>query len=247
MSRKFGNRGDSVFLYGYHSVLSAIRNDERHKRVLYLTESAHSRIDDSLLRSVDVELTITDTGALDKMCGSDSVHQGIVLECKPLDFLDSSETFIFSSASLLVALDQITDPHNVGAIMRTCVAFGVDGIILPRRGGAPQSAVLAKSASGALDMIPILESRTFSKTLTEFSAMGFTIIGLDSQAEDSFPQCISTTTPPHILVFGSEGKGLRQNTRESCTHLAKLEMPGAIKSLNVSNAATLCLSIAKGL
>ena len=263
MSRraKFRKAGahDSLFLYGIHAVNSALKNPDRRKSVLYATESALSRLDESAVKSGGVKIEMSKPQRLESLTARDAVHQGAVLRCEPLDVLDSSELFLFQEASLLLALDQITDPHNLGAVLRAAVAFGVDGIIAPHRHSAAQSAVTAKSASGALDMVPLMETRSLFKCLGELAQMGFETIGLDSAAPHNASEVLRTGNAPNnasnnapekarqiVLVLGSEGKGLRQKTRESCTILARLDMPGAIKSLNVSNAATLCLALAKG-
>jgi len=162
----------------------------------------------------------------------------------PLDLLDASELFHLADARLLLALDQITDPHNVGAILRSAVAMGVEAVLMTSRNSALETAVLAKSASGALDMVKLVHLRNLSKGLEELNAMGFTTIGLDSEGPLILESTLTETKGrPVCLVLGSEGKGLREKTRETCTALARLDMPGAIKSLNVSNAAALSLYI----
>ena len=147
--------------------------------------------------------------------------------------------------AITVMLDRVTDPHNVDAILRSAVAFGVSAVLVTRRNSAVETAVLAKSASGALDMVSMIEVRNLTKALDELAKMGFSTIGLDSEGPLVLEQTVEQTSgAPITLVLGSEGKGLRQQTRETCAHLARLDMPGEIKSLNVSNAAALALYIA---
>jgi 23S rRNA (guanosine2251-2'-O)-methyltransferase len=168
------------------------------------------------------------------------VHQGVVIDARPLAarrLTDLSET------NLLLVLDQVTDPHNVGAIMRSAVAFGVDALITTARHSPSESGVLAKAASGALEHIDHIEVRNLAEALEEIGKAGFQTIGLDSdggvELEDAFAE------PRVALVLGAEGKGLRRKTRETVTTLARLDMPGPIRSLNVSNAAAVALYAAR--
>ena len=229
-------------LYGTHAVRAALANPERQAHKLIGTEKALARIADS--RSVARE--IVEPAVLDRLVGRDAVHQGIVLECDPLDRIDGSELFQLADAKLVLALDQVTDPHNVGAILRSAVALDVDCVIVTSRDSATETGVLAKSASGALDMISIAEVRNLSRSLLELQGMGFACIGLDSEGSGDLAVTLrSSWTTKLAIVLGAEGRGLRENTRETCDVLARLDMPGRIKSLNVSNAAALALYLAR--
>ena len=141
----------------------------------------------------------------------------------------------------LVALDQVSDPHNVGAILRSCAAFAVDALIMTSRHSPHETAVLAKSASGALDHVPLMRVQNMVRTLEALKESGMTLVGLDSEADETLEAVMPAG--PVCLVLGAEGKGLRQSTRATCTHLARLDMPGTIASLNVSNAAALSLYV----
>ena len=143
----------------------------------------------------------------------------------------------------MLILDQVTDPHNVGAIMRSAVAFNAGALITTARHSPQESGVLAKAASGALELIPLVEVRNLSDALSEVAALGFHTIGLDSEGGAELEQSFSAKKV--ALVLGAEGKGLRQKTRETVDTLARLDMPGVIKSLNVSNAAALSLYAAR--
>ena len=233
---------DRLYLYGMHTVTAALENPARNKFVLHVTENALSRLDERVVRNTKVAVELTQANALDKMVTADAVHQGVVLECAPLATLDASELFHLADSRLLLVMDQITDPHNVGAILRSAVAMGVEAVLMTSRNSAVETAVLAKSASGALDMIRVVSLRNLTKGLDELNQMGFATIGLDSEGPAILEETLKQQADrPVALVLGSEGKGLRQQTRETCTALARLDMPGAIKSLNVSNAAALSL------
>jgi 23S rRNA (guanosine2251-2'-O)-methyltransferase len=148
-----------------------------------------------------------------------------------------------TESPLVLVLDQVTDPHNVGAIMRTAVAFNAGAVVTTMRHSPTESGVMAKSASGALELIPYIQITNLSDALSELHTLGFTSVGLDSEGPAPLETTFSGTKI--ALVLGAEGKGLRQKTRETCMALARLDMPGAIKSLNVSNAAAIALYAAR--
>ncbi len=237
-----------LHLFGLHTVRAALENPARRKSVLHCTQNALSRLDSDLVEQAGLSVQLCDTQALAAMVGREAVHQGVVLECAALDDLDASELFHLADARLVLALDQITDPHNVGAILRSAVACGVDAVLVTHRNSATETAVLAKSASGALDLIRVISVRNLAKALEELNQMGFQSIGLDSQGTDILEQSFPDAPSPRIaIVLGSEGRGLREKTRNTCTTLARLDMPGAIKSLNVSNAAAIALYLSSSM
>ncbi len=238
---------ESLLLYGMHTVRAALKNPNRRKIKLYVTENAVSRLGEALLASSSVEMETRPARSLDQLVGAEAVHQGVVLECLPLDTLDASELFNLADAKIILVLDQITDPHNAGAILRSATALGVDAVLTTSRNSAQETAVMAKSASGALDLIPLVQLRNLSKGLQELNDMGFTSIGLDSEGPLVLEETLKESRATQVaLVLGSEGKGLRQQTRETCSALARIDMPGPIKSLNVSNAAILSLYVVAG-
>jgi len=147
-----------------------------------------------------------------------------------------------ADAKLIVVLDQITDPHNVGAIFRSAAAFAASAIVTTARHSPEATGVLAKSASGALDLVPLITVQNLARGLAALKERGFFVVGLDSSGDGDLAEI--PLKAPLALVLGAEGKGLRQLTRDLCDHVARLDLPGAIKSLNVSNAAALSLYVA---
>ncbi len=231
---------DKLYLYGLHTVRQALANPNRKKLRLYATKNGVQRLEFDLIDAPDIEVLGTFPKELDKMVGSDAVHQGMILEVEPIPTKELSD---LKECDLLLVLDQVTDPHNVGAIMRSAVALGAGAIITTSRYSPVESGVLAKSASGASDLLDHIEVKNLSDALETLHENGFYTIGLDS--EEAIPFENIKPQPKIALVLGAEGKGLRERTRETCNQLAKLEMPGEIKSLNVSNAAALALYISR--
>jgi 23S rRNA (guanosine2251-2'-O)-methyltransferase len=226
---------DRVVLYGWHPVVEALRNRRRGARRLVLTENAERRLKQEL-GDLPLEPEILRPDAIGRLLGPDAVHQGLYLEAAPLP---SPELETLSDDALVVVLDQITDPHNVGAIVRSAAAFGVAAIVTTARHSPAATGVLAKSASGGLEHVPFLTVRNLAEALIALGRRGFLRIGLDSEGEAELGEIAARR--PLALVLGAEGKGLRQRTRECCDVMGRLAMPGAIKSLNVSNAAAVAL------
>jgi 23S rRNA (guanosine2251-2'-O)-methyltransferase len=236
--RRAGAEQGAVILYGWHTVTAALANPARHIRKLLATENALRRLADEGVRlPVEPELVRPDTIAA--RLSDDAVHQGLFAEADPLP---SPALADLSAAGIVLVLDQITDPHNVGAILRTAAAFAVAAVVTTARHSPEATGVLAKSASGALEWVPIVIVQNLARALGEMKEQGFLVVGLDSDATDDLA-AISLSSPL-ALVLGAEGKGLRQGTRAVCGRLARLDLPGAIKSLNVSNAAALSLYVA---
>lgn len=225
-------------LYGLHTVRQALANPRRKKHRLLITANALARLEASAEMLAGLDISECHPRELDRLVGSDAVHQGCVLECEPLAAKRLTE---ISDCDLLLVLDQVTDPHNVGAVMRSAVAMGAGALITTARHSPVETGVLAKSASGALDLIDHIEVRNLAAALEELNNLGYQTIGLDSEGPDILENSITGTKA--ALVLGSEGKGIRQKTAQTCTTLARVDMPGAIKSLNVSNAAALALYI----
>ena len=232
-----GGPDGPVILYGWHTVAAALANPQRQIRKLLLTENAARRLaDDNIDTRVAPEIVRPDV--IDRRLGPDAVHQGLLAEAEPLDAPDIDQ---LSQEGIVLVLDQITDPHNVGAILRSAAAFAVKAIVTTARHSPEATGVLAKSASGALELVPMVTVGNLHRALTELNDQGFMTVGLDSDGSEDLGAM--PLQQPLALVLGAEGKGLRQLTRETCSAVARLDMPGEIKSLNVSNAAVLALYI----
>jgi 23S rRNA (guanosine2251-2'-O)-methyltransferase len=225
-------------IYGLHPVAAAFANPARVRHRLVATTNAQKRLAESGT-AIDVPIEEASSNAINRLVGDDAVHQGCVLFCDPLLERELDD---LQSATRLLLLDQVTDPHNVGAVLRSAAAFAVDAVIVTERHSPRETPVLAKSAAGALDVVPLIRVRNLSGTIEDLKTRGFATVGLDagaSAALDAIP-----LTEPFALVLGAEGKGLRQKTGETCSILARIAMPGRMPSLNVSNAAVLALYIA---
>jgi len=229
---------DAVILYGWHTVTAALANPARRIRRLLATENAVRRLADEGL-ALPQHLEMVRPDAIAARLTPDAVHQGLLAEADPLP---SPEVETLPAAGIVLVLDQITDPHNVGAILRTAAAFAAGAIVVTARHSPEATGVLAKSASGALELVPIVTVQNLARGLAALKERGFLVVGLDSEAADELAAL--PLQAPLALVLGAEGKGLRQGTRAVCDRLARLDLPGAIKSLNVSNAAALALYIA---
>ncbi len=225
-------------LYGAHAVREALRAGKRKLLTLYATESAAERIGD-MARAAGLEPRIVDARDLARRLGEEAVHQGLMLEARPLP--DASVEDIASNSGIVLALDQVTDPHNVGAILRTAGAFAVDALVVTERHSPEFAGVLAKAASGALEHVTIVSVVNLARALDALRDRGYAVLGLDSEGAETLEKI--ALTKPVVLVLGAEGKGLRRLTRERCDAVARLDMPGAIKSLNVSNACAVALTI----
>jgi 23S rRNA (guanosine2251-2'-O)-methyltransferase len=227
-------------IYGFHSVEAALKAPRRDPIRLYATAAAAERLK-AEIGARGVETRILSLEEVARRAPRDAVHQGVVLEARPLAGIDVGE---LPERGLVVVLDQITDPHNVGAILRTAAAFAVDALVTTERHSPELSGALAKSASGGLEHVPVCTVTNLARALAEMGDIGYLRVGLDSEAPA--PLQAVPLARPLALVLGAEDKGLRRLTRERCDALARLDLPGAIKSLNVSNAAAIALALAYG-
>ncbi|TGQ47629.1 MULTISPECIES: RNA methyltransferase [unclassified Mesorhizobium] len=229
-----------VRLYGLHTVRAALDNPRRKIKMMMVTRNAAERLAIADLAALPFKAEIVEPKDIDKVTGSDAVHQGVLIEAEPLK---PKRLDALGDTRLVLVLDQITDPHNVGAILRSAVAFDAGALITTARHSPQESGVLAKSASGALEHIDQIEVKNLADALGQLHEAGFQTIGLDSDGPAKLEKSFAGNKI--ALVLGAEGKGLRQRTRETVTTLARLDMPGAIRSLNVSNAAAVSLYAAR--
>lgn len=241
--RMQGGRGSgrasagAVRLWGRHAVEAALKNPERNHRKLWATREGIASLDGELPADFPVEYA--QAADLARLVARDAPHQGLVLDCDALEdrFLD--EVMDADPARPLVVLDQVTDPHNVGAIMRSAAAFNAAAIITQDRHAPPESGTLAKSASGALEVVPWIRVVNLARALEEMAEAGYWRIGLDGEGKSTLGEAMPTG--PIALVLGAEGEGMRHNIMQHCDAIARLPMSGAVESLNVSNAAAIAL------
>ncbi|HZN30338.1 MAG TPA: 23S rRNA (guanosine(2251)-2'-O)-methyltransferase RlmB [Xanthobacteraceae bacterium] len=232
------DRDAAVLLYGWHTVKAALDNPQRRIRRLLATENAARRLADEGGKLV-LEPELVRPNAIAALVGPEAVHNGLYAEADPLPSPGLDE---IEPAGVALVLDQITDPHNVGAILRTAAAFAVSAVITTARHSPEATGVLAKSASGALEYVPMVTVQNLARALAELKERGYLTVGLDSSGDTGLAE--AALRAPLALVLGAEGKGLRQLTRATCDVVARLDLPGKIKSLNVSNATALALYVA---
>ncbi len=239
VSRSHGPKTTYPRLYGRHAVFAALTNPERVYRKLHVTHSAIKELE--LPKGLVVQYG--DDHDLGRLVPSDAPHQGMVLEVEPLESVWLGD--ILASAiedgenRPIIVLDQVTDPHNVGAIMRSAAAFNARALVTQDRHAPPETGVLARSASGALEILPWCRVVNLARALDEIGEAGFWRIGLDGTAETTLDAALGKTMP--ALVLGAEGEGMRALTVERCDQLARLPISAAMESLNVSNAAAIAL------
>ncbi len=235
--RKKGSGGGKLWLYGKHACLAALENPNRVVHHAYVTKAMMEEIRPYLS---NIPHGLVEAKDIAKQLPEDAVHQGIALEVAALPALDLAD-IIDEEASFVVVLDQVTDPHNVGAILRSSAAFGVDAVIVHDRHAPKESSIIAKTASGALELVPLVSVTNIVYALKDLQKAGFWCIGLAGDAEKTIAQ-IAVDAPLKIaLVLGAEGEGLRRLTIENCDFLARLPMHPQMESLNVSNAAAIAL------
>lgn len=237
-SRKPPESDPDPFIYGLHPVVHALQNPLRTHHRLLVTANALRRLSEELGSQPDVVIEEASSNQISRIAGEDAVHQGCFLYCDPLPDLGLNDLY---EPKRLLLLDQVTDPHNVGAVLRSAAAFDMAAVVVTARHSPRLTAVLAKSAAGALDIVPLVRVQNLSRAIEELNERGFMTLGLDTAGERALEDI--PLPGPYALVMGAEGKGLRQKTKETCSALARIDMPGRMPSLNVSNAAALALYI----
>lgn len=239
---KFEREDAPLRLFGVHAVEAALNNPARRIKRLLATENAENRLADVIRRRA-ITVERASPRDLDNLLGPDTVHQGLLLEAEPLDEPEIEHLAERAAAGApLIILDHVTDPHNVGAVLRSAAVFGASGLIMTRRHSPPMNGVLAKSASGALEVVPVCLVQNLARAMADLKAQRIRLIGLDGDAETLLEE--QTLIGPVALVLGAEGKGLRDLTRDTCDAVVRIATDGPIDSLNVSNAAAVALHLA---
>lgn len=241
--RMQGGRGSgrastgAVRLWGRHAVEAALLNPERRHRKLWATREGIASLDGELPANFPLEYA--SPADLARLVARDAPHQGLVLECDALEDVFLEDVLGADPARPLVLLDQVTDPHNVGAILRSAAAFNASAIVTQDRHAPPESGTVAKSASGALETVPWVRVVNLSRALEEVAEAGYWRIGLAGEGTATLAEALPAG--PVALVLGAEGEGMRHNVTQHCDALARLPISNAIESLNVSNAAAIAL------
>jgi 23S rRNA (guanosine2251-2'-O)-methyltransferase len=241
--RMQGGRGSGrasqgqVRLWGRHAVEAALMNPERQHRKLWATREGIATLNGELPADFPVEFA--DGADLARLVARDAPHQGLVLECAPLEDRYLDEVLEGDPARPLIVLDQVTDPHNVGAILRSAAAFDAAAIVTQDRHAPPEGGVLAKAASGALETVPWIRVVNLARALEEMAEAGYWRLGLAGEAQADLRDALPAG--PVALVLGAEGEGMRANITAHCDALARLPISDAMESLNVSNAAAIAL------
>lgn len=233
---------ETVWLFGLHAVRDALLNPARVRLRLVVTRNALDKLAEAVAQA-GIEPEIADPRKFPVPLDPGSVHQGAALEVKPLDWGRLDDVAAGGEgAARLVLLDQVTDPHNVGAILRSAEVFGARAVIAPARHAAPETGALAKTASGALERQPYLRVRNLAEAIETLREMGYVLLGLDGEADTEIGTALAEVAGrPVALVLGAEGPGLRQKTRETCDRLVRIPFARGFGSLNVSNAAAVAL------
>lgn len=245
VDKERGERRDAretVWLFGLHAVRDALENPNREKLRLVVTKNALDKLEAAVAAS-GLAPEVVEPRHFDVPIDEGSVHQGAAVEVKPLNWGRFEDVCAAGAGlPLVVLLDRVTDPHNVGAILRSAEVFGARAVIAPRHHSAPETGALAKTASGALERQPYLKVTNLSEAMEELKAMGYILIGLDGEAGVTLSDAVTAAGGRPIgLVLGAEGPGLREKTRETCDHLARIPFGGGFGSLNVSNAAAVSM------
>ncbi len=237
---------ETVWLFGLHAVRDALMNPKREKLRLVVTKNALDKLEEAVAFA-GIAPEIADPRRFEAPIDEGSVHQGAAMEVRPLNWGKLADVAISGEGlPLVVLLDRVTDPHNVGAVLRSAEVFGARAVIAPRHHSAPETGALAKTASGALERQPYLKVMNLGDAMEELKAMGYILIGLDGDGTLPLAEALATTVTgsskrPVALVLGAEGPGLRERTRETCHMIARIPFTGAFGSLNVSNAAAVAL------
>lgn len=234
---------ETVWLFGLHAVRDALFNPARVKLRLMVTQNAMSKLVDAIA-AAGIEPEVVDARRFDAPLDSQSVHQGAAMEVRPLMWGAVEDVCLGDGAKVprVVLLDRVTDPHNVGAILRSAEVFGACAVLAPRHHSAPETGALAKAASGALERQPYLQVRNLAQAISDLQKMGYVVLGFAGEVDVTLESALAEIGDrPVALVFGAEGPGLRAKTRDSVDQLVRIPFHGEFGSLNVSNAAAVAL------
>ncbi|MFG6561818.1 23S rRNA (guanosine(2251)-2'-O)-methyltransferase RlmB [Sulfitobacter sp. 1A15299] len=238
---KKAEAAQTVWLFGLHAVRDALMNPRREKLQLMVTPNAQAKLEEAIAEA-GITPQVVDPRKFRPPLDPNSVHQGAVLEVKPLNWGRLEDVAIGDSAPRLLLLDRVTDPHNVGAILRSAEVLGASAVIGTKHHSAPETGALAKTASGALERQPYLRVRNLADAIRALQEMGYLMLGLDGEAKQTIEEAVEGRRDrPVALVLGAEGPGLREKTRETVDALVRIDAAGGFGSLNVSNAAAIAL------
>ena len=241
---------DDGWLWGVHAVEAALKNSLREGPIkLYLSEERAKSAPQTLFKRTDIRISVLPMSEISRFLPQGAVHQGMAFQAPVLEG-DSLDAIMMADTStgqqVILMLDQVTDPQNIGAIFRSAAAFGAQGLIMQDRHSPPMQGVLAKTAAGAVDVVPFSRVTNLSRALETLSENGYVSVGLAGDGELNLHELLAhqgwgENLKKLVLVLGSEGEGLRRLVAEHCDHLARIPMPGGFESLNVSHAASISL------
>lgn len=227
-----------MLLYGKHATIAALANPMRKIKRVMVTKNTQSELGDKVLGKIK-NLQIFEAKKLDDLLPKEAVHQGVALECEPLHQPELQEWLREEKNQPVLLLDQVSDPHNVGAILRSAAAFEAGAVICTDRNAPAESGVMAKAASGALEIVPLISVGNLAQAIEHLKKAGYWVYGLDGEAKQTIAE--AKLDKKSALVLGAEGRGLRRLTAERCDGLVRLPIASQMESLNVSNAAAVAL------
>lgn len=240
-------RDNGNWLYGQHAVLAALANPHRGCKRLLVTGEGKDRVEDALYSASEQGVNrpapeVVDRATIERFLPDDAVHQGMalhVVDLPPVHIEDLTKDTADGSPALIVFVDQGTDPRNIGAILRSAAAFGANAVVVPDKNAPVVTGAMAKAASGAMEVVPLVRVVNLSRAIEQLKEAGFWAVGLDGEGGDAMGQL--EWPKRALLVLGAEGKGLRRLTREHCDFLVRIPMTPDMESLNLSNAAAIAL------
>lgn len=239
-SKNMNKNNNLVKIYGRHAALEALGNKHRNHKELIVTQNSYTDDIKDIVTKLHIRTSIKTSKELEAIA-PEAVHQNIILVTSTIISSDLTrlDHCINQENSIIVVLDQVTDPQNIGAIIRSALAFNVSAILLPEHSSPDETPAMVKASSGAIEKIPVFKVKNLVNTLNQLKKHNFWVVGLDSNTRSTIDKI--NFDKKLVLVLGSEGKGLRRLTQENCDLLVKLPMSDKIESLNVSNAAAVAM------